>query len=233
MEEPQRRWYMIPTYAGYETKVKKTLEHRIINLNMADRILQVEVPKMAQVAVRVGQRPPIKRKIFACYVLVKMILDRETWDLVRKTPGVTGYLGTAETPTPLPDEEIDARLKHAWSSPPPPGWPRPPNHRTGRIGATTGRGDLSTWRLPGSPRRANRHWYAISVDVGQEMIVKMILEENLARLDPEGTIFRLEIPTTHGEPISGFLLVQMPEDRRTFFIVSNATGVRRVDRLDL
>src|SRR3954454_23598440 len=78
-----RSWYVIHTYSGYENKVKKNLEHRIITLDMAERIFRVEVPTVEEIEIRSGQRHPVQRKIFPGYVLVEMIMDDESWYVVR------------------------------------------------------------------------------------------------------------------------------------------------------
>src|SRR5438874_3777069 len=102
-----RRWYVIHTYSGYENKVKKNLEHRILSHDISDRIYRVEVPTIEEIEIKGGQRKPVQRKIFAGYVLVEMEMDEESWYVVRNTPGVTGFVGVGTKPTPLPQEEAD------------------------------------------------------------------------------------------------------------------------------
>lgn len=106
-----RRWYVIHTYSGYENKVKKNLEHRIVTLDMGERIFRVEVPTVEEIEIRSGQRHPVQRKIFPGYVLVEMIMDDESWYVVRNTPGVTGFVGMGNKPTALPTEEAAGILK--------------------------------------------------------------------------------------------------------------------------
>ena len=113
-----RRWYIIHTYSGYENKVKKNLEHRILTLDMSDRIFRVEVPTVEEIEIKGGQRHPVQRKIFHGYVLVEMIIDDESWYAVRNTPGVTGFVGIGNKPTPLPQEEADAILKQMQAAAP-------------------------------------------------------------------------------------------------------------------
>src|SRR5438477_8247965 len=112
-EEPSddRRWYVIHTYSGYENKVKKNLEHRILTLDMSERIFRVEVPTVEEIEIRSGQRHPVQRKIFPGYVLVEMVMDDESWYVVRNTPGVTGFGGMGNKPTALPAEEAAGILK--------------------------------------------------------------------------------------------------------------------------
>src|SRR5438477_4836132 len=94
-----RHWFVIHTYSGYENKVKKNLEHRIVTLDMGDRIFRVEVPTVEEIEIRSGQRHPVQRKIFPGYVLVEMVMDDESWYVVRNTPGVTGFGGMGNKPT--------------------------------------------------------------------------------------------------------------------------------------
>ena len=113
-----RHWYVIHTYSGYENKVKKNLEHRIVTLDMGDRIFRVEVPTVEEIEIRSGQRHPVQRKIFPGYVLVEMIMDDESWYVVRNTPGVTGFVGMGNKPTPLPEEEASSILKQMTAAAP-------------------------------------------------------------------------------------------------------------------
>src|SRR5438477_9202356 len=107
----ERHWYVIHTYSGYENKVKKNLEHRILSHDISDRIYRVEVPTIEEIEIKGGQRKPVQRKIFPGYVLVEMVMDEESWYVVRNTPGVTEFVGVGNKPTPLPQEEDDGILK--------------------------------------------------------------------------------------------------------------------------
>src|SRR5437667_1169462 len=113
-----RRWYVIHTYSGYENKVKKNLEHRIVTLDMGERIFRVEVPTVEEIEIKGGQRHPVQRKIFPGYVLVEMIMDDESWYVVRNTPGVTGFVGMGNKPTALPAEEAASILKQMTTAAP-------------------------------------------------------------------------------------------------------------------
>ena len=113
-----RSWYVIHTYSGYENKVKKNLEHRIVTLDMSDRIFRVEVPTVEEIEIRAGQRHPVQRKIFPGYVLVEMLMDDESWYVVRNTPGVTGFVGMGNKPTALPESEASAILKQMTTAAP-------------------------------------------------------------------------------------------------------------------
>ena len=87
------QWYVVHCYSGYENKVKKNLEHRAESMGMQTHILEVIVPTEEQVELRDGQRRVVERRIYPGYVLVQMILDEESWYVVRNTPGVTGFVG--------------------------------------------------------------------------------------------------------------------------------------------
>ena len=86
---PEKRWYVIHTYSGYENKVKANLEHRIESMGMEDKIFQVLVPMEDEIEIRQGQRHTVQKKVYPGYVLVEMILDPDSWYVVRNTPGVT------------------------------------------------------------------------------------------------------------------------------------------------
>lgn len=113
-----RLWYIIHTYSGYENKVKKNLEHRILTLDMSDHIFRVEVPTVEEIEIKGGQRHPVQRKIFPGYVLVEMVMDERSWHVVRNTPGVTGFVGIGNKPTPLPQDEADGILKQMQTAAP-------------------------------------------------------------------------------------------------------------------
>jgi transcriptional antiterminator NusG len=105
------KWYVIHTYSGYENKVKTNLEHRIQSMDVAHKIFRVVVPTEEEVEIKNGQRRTVQKKIFPGYVLVEMLLDDESWFVVRNTPGVTSFVGHGNVPTPLPDSEVQAILK--------------------------------------------------------------------------------------------------------------------------
>jgi transcription termination/antitermination protein NusG len=110
-DESSPQWYVVHCYSGYENKVKKNLEHRSASMAMQHRILEVVVPTEEQVELRDGQRRVVERRIYPGYVLVKMILDEESWYVVRNTPGVTGFVGIGTKPTPLRQEEVDRIMR--------------------------------------------------------------------------------------------------------------------------
>lgn len=113
VSEPQdsRAWYVIHCYSGYENKVKHNLEQRIETMRMQDQIFQVVVPTEDEMEVRDGKRRTIERRIFPGYILVQMALSDDSWYVVRNTPGVTGFVGMGNEPTPLRSEEVQAIMK--------------------------------------------------------------------------------------------------------------------------
>jgi transcriptional antiterminator NusG len=104
-------WYVIHCYSGYENKVRHNLEQRIETMGMKDRVFDVVVPTQEEIEVRDGKRRTVERHIFPGYVLVNMLLSEESWFVVRNTPGVTGFVGMGNLPTPLRPEEVAQILK--------------------------------------------------------------------------------------------------------------------------
>lgn len=102
----QKRWYIVHTYSGYENKVKVNLEKRIEYMNMADKIFRVEVPQKTITQIKGGRKQEKEEKIFPGYVLVEMIMDEDSWYVVRHTAGVTKFVGSAKKPIPAKDSEI-------------------------------------------------------------------------------------------------------------------------------
>ena len=106
-----RRWYVIHTYSGYEENVKKNLEQRIESMDMENKIFNVLIPTEKKIKIKNGKRKIVTEKIFPGYVLVEMLVDDNSWYVVRNTPNVTGFIGTRTTPTPISDEEIKSLQK--------------------------------------------------------------------------------------------------------------------------
>ncbi len=105
--EKEAHWYVAHTYSGYEKKVKANIEMAIENRNMQDRILEVRVPTQTVIETKDnGQRKEVEKKLFPGYVLVNMVMDDDTWYVVRNTTGVTGFVGPGSKPVPLTDEEM-------------------------------------------------------------------------------------------------------------------------------
>lgn len=110
-EKKERHWYAIHTYAGYEDAVCRYLKQRAESLSMQDKIFNVVVPKEAKIRIKEGKRHKIDEKIYPGYVLVDMILDNDSWYVVRNTPRVTGFVGAnSAVPTPLSKAEVDDLL---------------------------------------------------------------------------------------------------------------------------
>lgn len=115
---PTSQWYVIHTYSGMENKVKKNIEHRAESMGMSDHILQVVVPTETEIEIRNGIRREVERRVFPGYVLVNMIMDEDSWYAVRNSPGVTGFVGMGNKPTPLSDSEVDKIMKRIESDQP-------------------------------------------------------------------------------------------------------------------
>ena len=116
LERPKdnRNWFVVHTYSGYENKVKANLERRIHSMGMQDKIFRVLVPMEDEVEFKDGKRKITPKKVFPGYVLVEMIMDDQSWYVVRNTQGVTGFVGSpgpGEKPVPLQDKEVKTILK--------------------------------------------------------------------------------------------------------------------------
>jgi transcriptional antiterminator NusG len=101
-------WYVVHTYSGYENTVKATIEKYIDNRNMQDRILEISIPMETVTEITENGPKDVERKVFPGYVLVKMVMNDETWHAVRNIQGVTGFVGPGSRPTPLSDDEVHA-----------------------------------------------------------------------------------------------------------------------------
>ena len=108
---PDARWFVVHTYSGYENKVKANLQKRVESMGMQNQIFKVIVPVEEQIEVKDGRRRIIQRRIFPGYVLVQMIMTDDSWYVVRNTPGVTGFVGAGNKPTPLDQAEVEAILR--------------------------------------------------------------------------------------------------------------------------
>lgn len=103
-----RRWYAIHTYSGYENAVLRNLKQRIESLGMENKIFEVVVPVEKKIKVKGTKRVEVEEKIYPGYILVDMIVDDNSWYVVRNTPRVTGFVGAGTTPVPLSQQEIDS-----------------------------------------------------------------------------------------------------------------------------
>jgi len=107
----QKNWFVVHTYSGYEERVKKNLEQRIRFMDSGDEISQVVIPTEVEIEVKEGQRRNVDRKILPGYILVEMNMTDQTWNIVRNTPGVTGFVGSGNKPVPLQEEEVNKILE--------------------------------------------------------------------------------------------------------------------------
>ena len=114
-KDNQKRWYIVHTVTGHENKVKTNLEKRIEYMNMGDKIFRVEVPQKTVTQMKGGKKQEREEKIFPGYVLVEMIMDNDSWYVVRHTAGVTKFVGSTKKPIPAKDSEIK-KIIHRSSS---------------------------------------------------------------------------------------------------------------------
>ena len=107
MAETEAKWYVVHTYSGYENKVKADLDKTIENRKLQDVILEVAVPMQDVVELKNGVKKVTQKKMFPGYVIIHMVMNDDTWYVVRNTRGVTGFVGPGSKPVPLDDAEID------------------------------------------------------------------------------------------------------------------------------
>jgi len=107
----EKLWYIVHTYSGYEERVERSLKQRVKYMDAEDKIFQVVIPKEDEIEIRGGQRRTVTKKMFPGYVLVQMKMDDESWNVVRNTPGITGFVGTGNKPTPIPEGQVSTILK--------------------------------------------------------------------------------------------------------------------------
>lgn len=101
-----RAWYVVHCYSGYENKVRHSIEQRIDSMGMQDKIFDVVVPTEIEIEIKDGRRREVEKRVFPGYILVQMVLTEESWYVVRNTPGVTGFVGMGNDPTPLHPDEV-------------------------------------------------------------------------------------------------------------------------------
>lgn len=117
-EDERAKWYVVHTISGHEARVSQTLKQRVETMGLTDKVFELLVPTQDKIVVRGGKKATIKEKIFPGYMLVKMILEDNTWLAVRTTPGITGFVGIGDQPTPLSESEVNNIQKFV-SSPAP------------------------------------------------------------------------------------------------------------------
>jgi len=108
---PAAKWYVIHIQTGYEARVKQALEQRIKSLGVENKIFDVVIPIREVIAVKKGKKSKVTEKVFPGYILIRMVLDDDSWLVVRTTEGVTGFVGAGLKPTPISEKEVDAIMK--------------------------------------------------------------------------------------------------------------------------
>ncbi len=104
-------WYVVHTYSGYENKIKVDLAKRVESMGMQDKIFEVLIPEEEEIEYKGGKRKVSYKRVFPGYVIVNMIMDEDSWYVVRHTPGVTGFVGSGTKPIPLQPEEMERIFK--------------------------------------------------------------------------------------------------------------------------
>jgi len=115
--ENQKQWFVVHTYSGYEERVRQNLEQRIQFMDAGSDISQVVVPTEDEIEVRGGQRRTLTKRMLPGYVLVEMRMTDQSWDIVRNTPGVTGFVGSGNKPVPLLEQEVNQILQQTEEAP--------------------------------------------------------------------------------------------------------------------
>lgn len=110
-DDPRAQWYVVHTYSGHENKVTETLRQRVKSMKMQGKIFELLVPTQERIKIQRGAKIKVKEKIFPGYLLIKLILDEDSWLAVRTTPGITGFVGTGNKPTPISKEEVKTIMK--------------------------------------------------------------------------------------------------------------------------
>jgi transcriptional antiterminator NusG len=185
----EANWYVVHTYSGYENKVKADIEKTIENRNLQDEILEVRVPMQEVVEMKNGKRKVVQKKMFPSYVLINMIMNDETWYVVRNTRGVTGFVGPGSKPVPLTEAEM-----------------KPLGIKTENVSVDFAEGDAivvvagacqsnfealiaSGANFASSPKRINIHTYdpaVIAVKVATTDFKKSVSMNNIERLIENG-----------------------------------------------
>lgn len=105
-QHPKAKWYVLHTYSGHEGRVTETLIQRIQTLNLENRVFEILVPTQEKIQIQSGKKSNVTEKIFPGYIMVRLILDDDTWLAVRTTPGITGFVGMGNKPTPISAAEV-------------------------------------------------------------------------------------------------------------------------------
>jgi len=105
------KWYIVHTYSGHELRAAETLQQRVKTMNLGDKVFELLIPTQDKIKIQKGKKETIKEKIFPGYMLVKMIVDNDSWLAVRTTQGITSFVGIGNKPTPLPEAEAKSIMK--------------------------------------------------------------------------------------------------------------------------
>ena len=108
---PDAKWYVVHTYSGHEGKVAVTLKQRVEAGGFTDRVFKIFIPLQEKIVISEGKKRSVDERLFPGYVIVQMVMSDDAWHIVRSTRGVTGFVGTGTTPTPLPETEVRALMK--------------------------------------------------------------------------------------------------------------------------
>ncbi len=108
---PDAKWYVVHTYSGHENKVAVTLKQRVEAAGFTDRIFKIFIPHQEKIVISEGKKRSVDERLLPGYVIVQMVMNDDTWHIVRSTRGVTGFVGTGSNPTPLPESEVKALMK--------------------------------------------------------------------------------------------------------------------------
>ena len=106
IDDDGRAWFVVHCYSGYENKVRHSIEQRIETMGMEDKIFDVVVPTEEEIEIKDGKRRTVERRVFPGYILVQLVMNEDSWFVVRNTPGVTGFVGMGNEPTPLREDEV-------------------------------------------------------------------------------------------------------------------------------
>jgi len=106
VDDPRAKWYVVHSSSGHEVRVAETLRQRVEAMGFEKNVLELMIPTQDRVIIRSGKKATVKEKIFPGYLLIKMIMDDAAWLTVRTTPGITGFVGAGNKPTPLSAEEV-------------------------------------------------------------------------------------------------------------------------------
>lgn len=112
------KWYVVHTYSGHESRTANTLKTKVDSMGLNDFIFEVLIPTQEKIKINKGKKSTIKEKIFPGYLLIRMIVTDNSWLAVRTTQGVTGFVGTGNKPTPIPQKEVDAIMAFAQQTAP-------------------------------------------------------------------------------------------------------------------